>query len=248
MKINEYAGHVSEHLSTKHVVMSKTAAIQKLYQKLGYTFHQQTLLEDALSHRSYRGQNNERMEFLGDAILNFVISAYLFHTWPDAREGELSRLRANLVRGDTLAIVAQELDLGAHIRLGAGELKSGGSRRTSILADAMEAVVAAIFLDGGLPACEQCILRWFASRLQNFTEVPSLKDAKTRLQEFLQAKHFPLPNYSILSIDGAAHQQIFSIECRIDGFPHMAIGIGSSRRRAEQDAAQKILDQLENSA
>jgi ribonuclease-3 len=226
--------------------MMKTDSLAILSQKLGYEFKNPILLEDALSHRSYRGQNNERLEFLGDAILNFVITAYLFRTCPEAREGELSRLRANLVRGDTLAVLAQEFQLGVYLRLGAGELKSGGSKRMSILADAMEAVVGAIFLDGGLAACEACILNWFATRLHNFAEVPSLKDAKTRLQEYLQSKRFPLPRYDILSIDGAAHQQIFSIECRIDGLPHTAIGIGSSRRRAEQDAAQKILDILEN--
>lgn len=224
----------------------KTDSLKILCQKLGYEFKDPSLLEAALSHRSYRGQNNERLEFLGDAILNFVITAYLFQTYSTAREGELSRLRANLVRGDTLAILAQEFDLGVYLRLGAGELKSGGSKRTSILADAMEAVVGAIFLDGGLAACEPCILNWFATRLNNFAEVPSLKDAKTRLQEYLQAKRLPLPRYTILSIDGVAHQQIFSIECHIEGLSHTAIGIGSSRRRAEQDAAQKILDILEN--
>lgn len=227
--------------------MTKTDSLSILCQKLGHTFKNPSLLEDALSHRSCRGQNNERMEFLGDAILNFVITAHLFRTCPEAREGELSRLRANLVRGDTLAVLAQEFELGVYLRLGAGELKSGGSRRTSILADAMEAVVGAIYLDGGLAACEPCILNWFASRLNSFAEVlPSLKDAKTRLQEYLQGKRLPLPQYNILSIDGAAHQQIFSIECRIDGTAQTAVGIGSSRRRAEQDAAQKILDLLES--
>ena len=226
--------------------MTKVDPLKKLTKKLGYEFNNPSLLDDALSHRSYRGQNNERLEFLGDAILNFVITDYLFRHCPEAREGELSRLRANLVRGDTLAVLAQELELGSYLRLGAGELKSGGSKRTSILADAMEAVVGAIFLDGGLTACETCVLKWFTSRLSNFAEIPSLKDAKTRLQEHLQGKRLPLPKYTILSIDGAAHQQIFSIECRVEGLPHTAVGIGSSRRRAEQDAAQKILDILEN--
>ncbi len=226
--------------------MTQINSPQMLCQKLGYKFTDPSLLDDALSHRSYRGKNNERLEFLGDAILNFVITAYLFKHCPEAREGELSRLRANLVRGDTLAILAQEFELGSYLRLGAGELKSGGSRRTSILADAMEAVLGAIYLDGGLEACERCMLNWFETRLGGFSEVPSLKDAKTRLQEYLQAKRYPLPKYVILSIDGAAHQQIFSIECQMEGLPHVAVGIGSSRRRAEQDAAQKILDILEN--
>ncbi len=227
--------------------MAKSNSIKTLTQKLGYEFKEPGLLEDALSHRSYRGKNNERLEFLGDAILNFVITAYLFRSYPEAREGELSRQRANLVRGDTLAVLAQEFDLGAYLRLGAGELKTGGSERTSILADAMEAVLGAIYLDGGLPACEPCVLNWYATRLNDFSEAPGMKDAKTRLQEYLQARKFPLPAYTILLIDGASHQQIFSIECRIDRMKVAATGIGSSRRRAEQDAAQKILDILEKS-
>ncbi len=219
---------------------------KELCQKIGHTFANPHLLEDALSHRSFRGKNNERLEFLGDAILNFVIAAALFRNYPEAKEGELSRLRANLVRGDTLAILAQEFELGKYLRLGAGELKSGGSHRSSILADAMEAVVGAVYLDAGMEICERCVLRWFASRLGDFSETPSVKDAKTRLQEYLQSHQYPLPSYTILSIDGAAHQQIFSVECRAVGLPQTAVGVGSSRRRAEQEAAQKILEQLES--
>lgn len=220
--------------------------IDSLSQKLGYVFKTPSLLEDALSHRSVRGKNNERLEFLGDAILNFVIAETLFDKCPEAREGELSRLRASLVRGETLGLLAQEFELGQYLRLGAGEIKSGGSNRTSILADAMEAVVSAIYLDGGMDVCKVCILNWYSSRLEDFSELPDLKDAKTRLQEYLQARKFPLPVYKIMSIDGAAHQQSFRVECSIEGLSNSAVGVGTSRRRAEQEAAQKILEQLEN--
>jgi len=223
-----------------------TESLAKLAENLGYKFKDLSLLEDAMSHRSYRGKNNERLEFLGDAVVNFVVAASLFRNYPNSREGELSRLRANLVRGDTLALLAQDFELGKYLKLGAGELKSGGSRRTSILADAMEAVIGSIYLDGGMQVCEELIISWFAKRLENFTEMPSLKDAKTRLQEYLQARKFPLPRYTILSIDGAAHQQTFSVKCYVEGLPQTAVGVGSSRRRAEQEAAQKILDLLEN--
>lgn len=218
---------------------------QLLYQKLGYTFNQPRLLEDALSHRSFQGKNNERLEFLGDAALNFVITAALFHKHPHAKEGELSRLRANLVCGETLAILAQEFDLGSFLKLGAGELKSGGLHRASILADAMEAVIGAIYLDGGITVCEERILIWYADRLDHLQVLSELKDPKTLLQEYLQAQRFPLPNYNIILIEGAAHQQIFHIECKIAGLPHRTEGVGSSRRRAEQDAAQKFLAQIE---
>lgn len=216
-----------------------------LSEKLGYQFKNPQLLEDALSHRSSRGKNNERLEFLGDAILNFVIAAALYNKCPNAREGELSRLRASLVRGETLALLAHEFDLGQYIRLGAGELKSGGSQRNSILADAMEAVVGAIYLDAGMDVCQTCILNWYKQRLENFTELPDLKDSKTRLQEYLQANKLPLPSYTILTIEGVAHQQIFRVKCAILGLSTTSIGMGTSRRRAEQDAAQKILEQLE---
>jgi ribonuclease-3 len=221
-------------------------ATKTLCQKLNYTFNNPSLLEDALSHRSFRGnKNNERLEFLGDSILNFIIAAALFRKYPTASEGELSRLRASLVRGETLAALAQEFMLGKYLRLGAGELKSGGSQRISILADAMEAVVGAIYLDSDMAICEQCILNWYADRLSNFAELPDLKDPKTRLQEYLQAHKFPLPNYEILSIEGVQHAQTFSVKCSVEGMAQSAIGLGTSRRRAEQEAAQKILELLE---
>ncbi len=219
--------------------------IESLYEKLNYRFKNPELLEDALSHRSFRGnKNNERLEYLGDAVLNFVIAAALFRQNIKAREGELSRLRANLVRGETLTDLAKEFELGKYLRLGAGELKTGGAQRKSILADGMEAVVGAIYLDGGFQACETCILRWYTHRLENVETIPDLKDPKTQLQEYLQAKKLALPVYTILALEGPAHQQSFKVECQIQGLPNKAIGLGSSRRRAEQKAAEKILEEL----
>ncbi|MES2998435.1 MAG: ribonuclease III [Pseudomonadota bacterium] len=221
--------------------------VEVLSNHLGYHFKTPELLEDALSHRSFRGnKNNERLEYLGDAVLNFVIAAALFRKNRLAREGELSRLRANLVRGETLTDLAQEFELGKYLRLGAGELKTGGAQRKSILADGLEAVVGAIYLDGGFQACEKCILCWYETRLENVETLPDLKDPKTRLQEYLQARKLPLPLYTILMLAGPAHQQIFKVECQLDGLPNKSIGMGSSRRRAEQEAAEKILAELES--
>ena len=215
-----------------------------LYTKLGYQFGDATLLEAALSHRSIRGTNNERLEFLGDSIINFVIAAVLYQRCPAAKEGELSRLRASLVRGETLADVAQELELGQYLRLGAGELKSGGFRRRSILADAMEAVIGAIYLDNGLDACRECILTWFHHRLNDVLQRDGDKDPKTRLQEYLQSQRKPLPIYAITNISGEAHQQTFHIMCQIESLNLTAEGSGTSRRNAEQHAAQCLLKQL----
>lgn len=221
--------------------------LEELSAKLNYHFDNIKLLESAVSHRSFQGKiNNERLEFLGDAVLSFAVSSALFHIYPDINEGELSHLRASLVRGDTLAELAQQFELGKYLRLGAGELKSGGAMRTSILADAMEAVIGAIYLDGGILACEQCILSWYAGRLEKVTEFDQLKDPKTLLQEYLQAQKLPLPDYKIISIEGAAHQQVFYIECAIIGIPHHAEGQGSNRRKAEQQAAQKMLELIGN--
>lgn len=217
-------------------------ALQTLCQKLGYSFKNMRLLEDALSHRSFQGNNYERLEFLGDAVLNVVIATVLFHKCPKSTEGELSRLRASLVCGETLAKLALEFQLGNFLRLGVGELKSGGAQRTSILADAMEAIVGAVYLDGGFSACESCILNWFGARLENISGVNELKDAKTRLQEYLQSRKFALPVYTILSIEGAAHQQLFRIECNVAPLNLVATGEGVTRRRAEQEAARKILE------
>lgn len=223
-----------------------TLTPESLCQKLGYVFSNPQLLEDALCHRSFHTNNNERLEFLGDATLSFIITDALFRKYPQAKEGELSRLRANLVRGDTLAELALQFELGKYLHLGVGELKSGGLQRTSILADAMEAIIGAIYMDAGIEACAERILAWYASRLDNYKQLPELKDPKTLLQEYLQAYKQALPIYTILSITGVSHQQTFHVQCTIPGLPYTGEGSGRSRRRAEQEAAQKILDLLPN--
>lgn len=219
-----------------------------LISKIGYGFQRADLLELALTHRSFSGKdNNERLEFLGDSILNFTIGEILFQQFPQAKEGQLSRLRASLVKGVTLTKIAQQLDLGPFLKLGPGELKSGGSRRDSILADAVEAIIGAVFLDGGMEQCKALILRWFAPRLQGLTLEDTVKDNKTRLQELLQAHKLPLPAYNILSVEGASHSQYFVVECVVEEANLACRGEGHSRRLAEQMAAGLALDALENS-
>lgn len=215
--------------------------LQRLSEKIGYTFQDEALLKAALTHRSVRGINNERLEFLGDSIVNFVIAEELYKRLPIAKEGELSRLRANLVKGETLAELARELNLGQYLNLGPGELKSGGFRRESILADAVEALIGAIYLDGGIQACQHSILAWYAERLQQEALQMYIKDAKTKLQEYLQAQGLELPIYEVLAIQGEAHEQTFHVSCSVLGLELMAEGIGSSRRKAEQEAAKNLL-------
>ena len=217
--------------------------IVKLCQALGYEFCNSQLLAEALTHRSATGRNNERLEFLGDAILNFVIAAELFKSYPQASEGELSRLRANLVKGDTLAKLARELVLGDYLYLGSGELKSGGFRRTSILADALEAIFGAVYLDSDFETCRRLILSLYRDRLAELPAVDELKDPKTRLQEYLQARQQALPIYNVLSISGEAHAQRFTVECHIAGALR-TIAVGSSRRKAEQEAARQALQMM----
>jgi len=212
---------------------------------LDYTFEDNGLLEQALTHRSAGNQNNERLEFLGDGVLNFIVAARLYAVFPDAPEGDLSRLRARLVRKETLASVAEEVGLGAHLVLGSGELKSGGHRRASILADALEAVVGAVYLDGGFDACEELVSRWFARRISDLPPAEELKDAKTRLQEYLQARQLQLPEYRLLTTSGADHQRRFTVSCRIPGLDLECAGVGTSRRKAEQAAAEASLERLE---
>lgn len=218
-----------------------------LIPRLGYGFQQPALLELALTHRSFSGKdNNERLEFLGDSILNFIIGETLFHRFPQAKEGQLSRLRANLVKGVTLTKIAQQLELGPFLRLGPGELKSGGSRRDSILADAVEAIIGAIYLDSGMEQCRTLVLGWFALRLDNLTLEDTVKDNKTRLQELLQSHKLPLPVYNILNVEGASHSQHFVVECIVEEANLNCRGEGHSRRLAEQMAAGLMLDALEN--
>jgi ribonuclease-3 len=214
-------------------------SLAKLCRILGYQFRQPQLLEEALTHRSFGGCNNERLEFLGDSILNLVIAAELFGSYPQASEGELSRLRASLVKGDTLARLARDIGLGDYLRLGSGELKNGGFRRDSILSDALEAVFGAVYLDAGFEICRSLILRLYEDGLNRLPAIDELKDPKTRLQEYLQARQQALPVYSVLAVTGEAHAQSFTVECSIDKL--RTVAMGTSRRRAEQEAARQAL-------
>ena len=216
---------------------------QRFLGRIGYAFNDPDLIELALTHRSRGSHNNERLEFLGDAALNFIIGHAIFQRLPNSKEGELSRYRANLVKGVTLTEIANELELGEHLYLGGGEMKSGGNRRASILADAVEAIIGAIYLDGGMGACEHFVLGLYDSRLDNLNDAAS-KDSKTELQEFLQAKGHDLPQYKVVDVSGEEHSQMFKVECHIQGLKKPTIGQGSSRRNAEKEAAQKALKGL----
>ncbi|MDX3773976.1 ribonuclease III [Chromatiaceae bacterium AAb-1] len=216
--------------------------LSQLTIKLGYQFNQVDLLEQALTHRSYKGQHNERLEFLGDAVLSLVIAEALFNAFPKTREGELTRMRAALVKGVTLAEIALELGIADYLRLGPGELKSGGYRRESIQADALEAILGAIYLDSGMKACEERILQWFGPRLAQITPGEQ-KDSKTRLQEYLQGLRKPLPLYEVIATEGEAHQQLFTVQCSVPGMTPF-VATGSSRRKAEQDAANMALEKI----
>lgn len=219
--------------------------LRRLCGKLGYHFTEPALLRCAITHRSAAKENNERLEFLGDSILNFLIAEFLYTRFPKAQEGKLSRLRATLVKGETLAELARELEIGDHLILGPGELKSGGYRRTSILADAFEAVIGAVYLDGGLEACRKLVASLYEDRLEALASEVLLKDPKTRLQEYLQARQLPLPDYRVSAVRGEAHDQVFQVECIInDTFPSV-VGTGRSRRKAEQDAATQALELLQ---
>lgn len=195
----------------------------------------------ALTHRSYGNQNNERLEFLGDSIVNMVIAESLFLSFDKAREGHLSRLRARMVKGVTLAEIGREFELGSYMRLGSGELKSGGFRRESILADAVESVIGAIYLDSDFYTCREQVLRWFEHRLKQLDLQDTQKDPKTRLQEYLQSRQFPLPKYEVISVDGEAHSQTFHVSCVLSSLDRKTSGVGSSRRIAEQEAARSAL-------
>lgn len=218
---------------------------RKLVGMLEYEFEDEAHLVRALTHRSAGSRHNERLEFLGDSVLNFVIAQALFERFPTATEGELSRLRANLVREATLADVARTLDLGEYLRLGSGELKSGGFRRGSILADGIEAIFGAVLLDGGFHASQKLILRLYQARIALADPNVNLKDPKSRLQEYLQSEKKSLPEYIVLSVDGAQHNQLFKVECRIPELQKCATGEGRTRRKAEQAAAKLALEQLE---
>lgn len=213
--------------------------------KIDYIFIDQSLLKLALSHCSSGQNNNERLEFLGDAILGFIIADELARRFPLAQEGQLSRFRADLVQRITLADLARELEIGPSLQLGSGELKSGGADRDSILADALEALISAIYLDTGMDSCRKIVLDWFGSRLDKLDIEGQSKDAKTRLQEHLQALKSALPDYEVTEVAGKDHQQTFAVVCRIELLPEPVTGYGSSRREAEQEAAEAALKMLQ---
>lgn len=221
-----------------------SVSVKQLETAFSYSFADQDLAQLALTHSSAGAASNERLEFLGDAILGFVIAAELYSRFPEAPEGELSRMRASLVNQHTLAGIATSLQLGDLLILGPGELKSGGRARASILSDAVEAVLGAIYLDGGLEAARQTILKIYGKMLQSTAHVERSKDSKTRLQELLQSKSLPLPVYEVLSIEGEDHRQTFVVACQIDLLKRATKGSGSNRKLAEQQAAEKALAAL----
>ena len=217
-------------------------AAAALESRLGYRFARAELLEQALTHRSHGAAHNERLEFLGDSLLGCVIAEELYRRFPQLSEGKLTRLRASLVRADALAELARELELAPLVRLGEGELAASAEPRPSILADALEALFGAVLLDGGYPAARDAVLAAFATRLERLDPERAAKDAKTELQERLQAARRPLPVYRLVSVQGAAHRQSFEVECNAGEVS--ARGSGSSRQRAEQEAARALLERL----
>lgn len=219
-----------------------------LESRLGHVWHNRELLARALTHRSFGAQNYERLEFLGDGVLNCVVGLMLYRRFPDLPEGRLSRLRANLVNQDALHDIAQQLDLGPHLRLGEGELKSGGAQRPSILADALESLLGSALLDAGFDVAQRMVESLFSARIDAIDPSHQGKDAKTRLQEWLQPRRLGLPTYALTDTAGQAHAQTFHVECRIDALKLATSGRGSSRKAAEQQAAEAALALLESQA
>ena len=219
-------------------------SLDSLAKQLGYQFKSTAILTQALTHRSYSGINNERLEFLGDGALNFIIANQLYQRFPKLPEGDLSRLRAALVKEATLSEIAFSLNIGDALKLGEGELKSAGWRRPSILADALEAIIGAVYVDGGFLAAEALVLKLYEERLAIIDPKIIDKDAKSQLQEYLQGKKMNLPDYNVVSIEGEAHAQTFKMECVIEKLKITAVGEGSSRRVAEQQAAQLALEKI----
>lgn len=220
--------------------------LQRLCKGLQYQFDDFNLLQEALTHRSKHSKNNERLEYLGDSILGFVVAKRLFELFPTATEGELSRCRSKLVKGDTLAKLAKALKLGDYLLLGQGELKSGGFRRNSTLADAFEAIVGAIYLDGGMEKTDRFVNQQFAELLDSINLDETLKDPKTQLQELLQARKRSLPQYDVVLTSGSDHEQVFKVQCSVEGLSHPTIGEGTSRRKAEQAAARLALELIKD--
>jgi ribonuclease-3 len=211
---------------------------------LQYHFSQPALLQMALTHRSKGVDHNERLEFLGDSVVNFVIAEALFNQFPTATEGELSRWRATLVNRDTLADLAKQFELGTYIILGAGEVRSGGHERASILSCAMEAIIGAVYLDGGFAKAQERIMSWYAPLLSSLSSAASHKDPKTVLQEYVQSLRLGLPVYTVVATEGEAHRQHFTVSCSSDGLNEKVMGRGTSRRRAEQEAAKIMLNKV----
>jgi len=221
-----------------------TEPLYLLCRELGCQFRDESLLKQALTHRSAANPNNERLEFLGDAILGFIVADELYRAFPDADEGQLSRLRARLVKKETLAAIARRLSLGNYLNLGPGELRTGGYTRDSILADALEALFAAMYLDSGYQSARDLVLRLYQKPIEALSPEAHGKDPKTRLQEYLQARRKPLPSYTIVEVSGEQHHQSFDVECRVDELNLLSHGLGTSRRKAEQIAASNLLEKL----
>ena len=222
-----------------------TKDVDRLENTLHYSFADKSLILTALTHRSYGKSNNERLEFLGDSILGYLVAERLFQRFTTAPEGALSRIRSSLVNQTTLSSIARDLDLGGCLRLGDGEKKTGGDR-DSILADALEALIAAIYLDSGLENCSRVVESLFESRLQEDIEIVQQKDPKTKLQEFSQARGYKLPEYSVVKVEGEAHKQIFYVQCSVEGFAKIEACVGNSKRSAEQAAAKEMLKSIED--
>jgi ribonuclease-3 len=221
--------------------MANTSQLHQFESLLKYEFKNKALLELALTHRSFKGKNNERLEFLGDSILNFVVAELLFKKFPQSVEGDLSRLRSELVKASTLSEIGTEINVGDFLKLGDGELKSAGWRRPSILADTVEAIIGAIFIDSGMNSAQSIIKRWLDNRIEMIDPKKIKKDAKSLLQESLQGNKIALPKYEVISIEGEAHSQNFIVQCHIDSLGITVEGDGESRKVAEQTAAKKAL-------
>lgn len=220
---------------------SSALTLNRLSSKIGYTFNNIDLLLQALTHRSAKGTHNERLEFLGDSILGYVIAEVLFQKFPTHDEGDLTRMRSTLVRGVTLAEIGRGFNLGEHLILGPGELKSGGHRRDSILEDAVEAIIGAVYLDSDNDTAKALVLNWFTDRLDKIKPGNEQKDPKTRLQEYLQARKIALPLYDVVHTSGQSHNQQFTVRCTTEVIKTEVITKGTSRRKAEQAAAQQVL-------
>jgi ribonuclease-3 len=231
-------------LTKRKSAVDSRGNVQILEKQLGHEFSDKSLLKIALTHCSAGNPNNERFEFLGDSLVNLVMAENLYKTFPTATEGQLTRLRAACVKGETLATIAQDFQVGNYLRLGSGELKSGGAHRPSILADALEAIIAAIYLDSDFETVKKLILSWYAPRLEALSLEATQKDPKTQLQEYMQSKHHPLPTYTVTELQGDSHDQFFVVSCEVALLSEPVMGQGASRRKAEQAAARTALEKL----